>query len=361
MLNLLKKPWWKYISIVLLLYALIAGMYIPLSSGITNVTPEVIVAGAPQQVMLKAYNTHFDAAGLPPEVILKNGDINICADAVSIINLHELQLTFNIPATVPIDGQRDLYDVIIYHQPDGTFALVNGVSIQAPKEPVGSGGFSSCSAEFGLVAAERTTFPYREILYESIRNLYFHVPMWFTMTMLLLFSFISSIVFINKNNRTYDVFASQSALVALLFGVFGILTGMTWANYTWGQPWPNDPKLNGAAVGMLIYLAYFVLRGSLTDELKRAKVAAVYNIFGFVLFIVFIFVLPRLTDSLHPGNGGNPAFGSYDLDNTMRPVFYSAAIGFIILGHWIMSLRVRYVLLQQQMEEKELENISSNT
>ena len=69
--------------------------------------------------------------------------------------------------------------------------------------------------------------------------------------------------------------------------------------------------------------------------------------------MVLIGLLPRLqgTDSLHPGNGGNPAFSKYDLDNSLRPVFYSAVLGWILLGFWIYSIRVRI----RNMEEKLLE------
>lgn len=347
MLNLLKQRWWKLVAVLFLGYALIAGLSIPLSSGVTDVTPTEIETGTPVQVDLLTYNTHFADLERTPDVVIKKGDILVCATAVEMTSDRSLVATFNIANDIPLKRKKALFDLIVHDEQDGTFYLANGISVVKHGD-VEDMSYQSCVLPFGISEAQYTTFPYREILYESIRNLYFHVPMWFTMAMLLLFSFVSSILFLGGNKPLYDVYASQAALVGLLFGTLGILTGMTWANFTWGEPWPNDPKLNGAAVGMLIYLAYFVLRGSLTDQLVRGKVAAVYNIFAFVLYIVFIFVLPRLTDSLHPGNGGNPAFGQYDLDNTMRPVFYSAAFGFIVLGHWIMSLRIRYVLLHQR-------------
>src|SRR6185369_8468231 len=98
------------------------------------------------------------------------------------------------------------------------------------------------------------------------------------------------------------------------------------------------------AIGILIYLAYFILRSSVTDEVKRARISAVYNIFAYVMLIVFVMILPRLTDSLHPGNGGNPAFGKYDLDNNMRMVFYPAVIGWILFSCWILNVRNRMAL-----------------
>lgn len=351
MQNLLRKKWWKYLSVVLLLYALVAGLYIPLSTGVTKITPEVLEIGKETTVTLTAYNASFTHPENVTQVVIKNDTNLICATNVQVLRENELSATFSLPANMLAAHESELYDVVVHNAEDGTFYWASGVTV-AGTQANPNGQPVQCKLGFGVTKPERTTFPYREILYESIRNLYFHVPMWFTMVMLLLFSFGSSIAFLNSGNMVYDVYASQAAIVGVLFGFLGIITGMTWATFTWGAPWPDDPKLTGAAVGMLIYLAYLILRGSLEQELTRAKVSAVYNIFAYVLFIVFIFVLPRLTDSLHPGMGGNPAFSNYDLDNTMRPVFYSAAAGFIILGFWIMSLRVRYTLLKQRIDDQ---------
>jgi heme exporter protein C len=57
--------------------------------------------------------------------------------------------------------------------------------------------------------------------------------------------------------------------------------------------------------------------------------------------VVLVFILPRLTDSLHPGNGGNPGFNSYDLDSRLRLVFYPAVLGWIIIGFWIADIGKR--------------------
>jgi heme exporter protein C len=53
--------------------------------------------------------------------------------------------------------------------------------------------------------------------------------------------------------------------------------------------------------------------------------------------------------SLHPGNGDNPAFSSYDLDSTMRLVFYPAVIGWIILSIWIANLRIRMEVISKKI------------
>ena len=188
--------------------------------------------------------------------------------------------------------------------------------------------------------------PRLPILNETIRVLYFHVPMWFTMIFLLFLSSINDYKFISSGDLSYDLKSYNYANIGVFFGVLGIISGMIWAKYTWGTYWTNDPKLNGSAVGLLIYFSYFVLRNSVEDESKKGKISSVYNILAFSMLIPLIFILPRLTDSLHPGNGGNPGFNVYDLNSQLRIVFYPAVIGFILLGIWIADLRLRILKLK---------------
>ena len=201
---------------------------------------------------------------------------------------------------------------------------------------------------YSLVSGFLLEVPHLPILNESIRNLYFHVPMWFTMIILYLVSVIYSIRYLSTNNEKDDLMSIEFVNTGVVFGFLGLATGMIWAKYTWGDPWPNDPKLNSAAISTLMYLAYLVLRNSLEEEQKRARISAIYNIFAFPVMIVLLFILPRMTDSLHPGNGGNPGFSSYDLDSRMRFIFYPAVIGWILIGTWIATLRYRVRVLENK-------------
>lgn len=198
---------------------------------------------------------------------------------------------------------------------------------------------------YALVGGLLMSVPARHILNETIRNLYYHVPMWFTMMLLFLIGFTYSIAYLASNNLKHDIYASTFTKIGILFSILGMATGMEWAHFTWGEAWSNDPKELGTAICMLIYFAYLILRGGLNDEEKRAKIGAVYNIFAFALMIPLIWVLPRMVDSLHPGNGGNPAFNQYDLNSKMRMVFYPAVLGWMLLGVWISSLKIRYEIL----------------
>lgn len=205
---------------------------------------------------------------------------------------------------------------------------------------------------YSLVWGLLNTVPRLDILNETIRNVYYHVPVWFAMLFMMALSLVQSLLHLRNNSVLHDTKAANAAELGLFFSVPGLLTGSLWAKFTWGTWWTfQDPKLNGVAISILIYLAYFILRLSVEDEQKRARISAVYNVFAFVMMNVFIMILPRLTDSLHPGNGGNPAFGKYDLDDNMRMVFYPAVIGWVLFSYWMYEIKNRMTSLQHKMYE----------
>ena len=199
--------------------------------------------------------------------------------------------------------------------------------------------------------------PHLSIVNETIRGLYFHVPMWFGMIFLFCVSTVYAIKYLKNPSSHNDTFSSEFAHAGLAFGILGIITGMIWANYAWGTPWHGDPKQNGAAITTLVYLAYFVLRGSIDNKEQAGRLSAVYNIFAFAAMIPLIFIIPRMTDSMHPGNGGNPGFNMYDLDSRMRMVFYPACIGWILFGTWIATLRIRTKKIEEITNDLEDEKL----
>ena len=206
---------------------------------------------------------------------------------------------------------------------------------------------------YTIVGGLLFSVPRLNIVNETIRSLYFHVPMWFGMVALFGTSAVCGIKYLRNPSFKNDTWSVEFANVGMVFGLLGIFTGMIWANYTWGSPWHGDPKQNGAAIAMLVYFAYFVLRASVNNEEQRARLSAAYNIFAFVAMVPLIFIIPRMTSSMHPGSGGNPGFNVYDLDSRMRMVFYPAVAGWILLGCWIATLRIRIKLVEEKIAETE--------
>ena len=206
---------------------------------------------------------------------------------------------------------------------------------------------------YTVIAGFLFEVPRLNIVNETIRALYFHVTMWFAMIPMFTVSVVYAIKYLRKPNTQCDIYSVEFANIGLVLGILGIITGMIWANYTWGTPWHGDPKQNGAAIALLVYLAYFILRGSIQNEEQKARLSAVYNIFAFAAMIPLIFIIPRLTSSMHPGSGGNPGFNMYDLDSKMRLVFYPAVAGWFLIGVWIVLLRVKMRELEEEILDIE--------
>ena len=198
--------------------------------------------------------------------------------------------------------------------------------------------------------------PQLDILEQSARNLYFHVPMWFTLMVGTVISAYHSLRYLQTGSRMRDLRAREAAWMALLFGLLGIVTGMVWARFTWyvgtGKWWNFDPKQSMAAVLLLIYGAYFVLRDSLDDPDTRGRIAAVYNLFAVVTMPFLLYIIPRQLPSLHPGGEGSPAFSQTDLAPAMRWVFYPSVLAFIGLFWLLYTQRVRLSWVRDQLRDE---------
>lgn len=211
---------------------------------------------------------------------------------------------------------------------------------------------------YTIVAGLLIDVPRLPQLQETIRNLFFHVCMWFGMMILFTVSVVQAIKYLRSNKLVHDIASRQYATVGIVFGLLGYLTGTIWMSYTWADPnnpayasfssIAREPKLIGAAIALLVYAAYLVLRDSISDMDKKARISSVYNIFAYAILFPSIWILPRMLPSLHPGKEGNPALNFNDIDSNMRLVFYPAVIGWTLLGVWIATLKIRLKIVHEQ-------------
>ena len=183
------------------------------------------------------------------------------------------------------------------------------------------------------------------ILEHTARNLYFHVPMWFVLYAGAVAGAWHAGRYLATGREVHDVRSEAAWMVSTVFGTAALVTGVIWARFTWYQGtglwWSPEPRQNMVAVQLLISGAYFVLRGSLDRPRQRARLSAVYALFATATMPFLTYVLPRRMASLHPGAEGNPAFSEMDIAADMRWIFYAAAVGFLMLGWWVYTQRVR--------------------
>lgn len=336
-MNFIQQRFLQYFCLFLIAYSFIGGMVLPLSPNIEQINYVQENEKLKFSITTPKLTEDLDKIYLKQVSLGDTATDIIYADSI-LKTSQGYNLYFQHPNTYLNFQKGDVFDLVAHTKTWGALRSYSAFYLDSVK-----GHFGTLPTQKIDIPEKQfhLSFPNRNILRESIRNLYYHVPMWFTMIALLIYSLVQSILYLSRGEQKFDDRASLSARVAMIFGIMGLLTGMIWAKHTWGAYWTNDPKLNGTAIGMLAYFAYFILRGSIEDDIKKAKLSAVYNIFSFTIYMVFIMVLPRIHDSLHPGNGGNPGFNIYEQDNIMRLFFYPAVIGWIFLGFWLTEIYVR--------------------
>lgn len=364
---MIKKWWWKILGLLLLIYTVIVGMAIPLKPGVvgfdisrsgTSQEDNILsfTPGGTYTFEISGYNMNLN--GARTRAWLKLNETGATSDAISpaissdgdVVPSSESSglVTFTLPMRFPTSEDYADLTLVLSNSVDGQAILPQALNLQLAADQKGNDTAWSDAYLSEIDMVDSFRFPYRSVLNETIRNTFFHIPLWFSMFIMLIISLVYSIRYLRTGRLKDDIYASALVRVSVLFGILGIITGSLWAKYTWGTFWTTDVKLNMSTVAMLIYVASLILRSSINDVDRRAKISASYNIFAFAALIPLVFVIPRLTDSLHPGNGGNPALGGEDMENTLRAVFYPAIIGFTLIGLWIASLSIRFELLKDK-------------
>lgn len=339
---------------IILLYVFIVGMLVPLKPGIIEVQPTSIRAGDEVTLRVHGYNSRYTQAQGELRAWLKlDNEKALQARRVTVNNDTLLEAEFSIPSYLPVGRRVQDFALILDNDVDGPSVLPSAVFItqDSVDEARGLEVWPNTPVQ-DLHDVGGMTFPFRNILGETIRNTYFHVALWLAMLLLFIASVYHAVQYLRLRQSVHDTWSASFTTVGVLFGLLGLLTGAIWAKNTWGAYWSWDVKQNTTAIALLIYLAYFVLRSSFEDPEQKARIAAVYNLFAFATLIPLIYVIPRLTVSLHPGAGGNITFGSQDLDNTMRMVFYPAVIGWTLIGLWLATLKFRLERLHESWWER---------
>jgi heme exporter protein C len=351
---MMRSNWWKFLGVAIILYTFFVGMLVPLKPGIVAVSPNSVGTGEVLEMEIQGYNSNFKRGEDSLRAWLKlDNDRALGATQLQAVDDQNLKLTFHIPEYLPVRERIKDLTLIVDNQIDGASFLPSAVFVtQDSIDPDMGGQIWENEAIVGLHETAGITFPFRNILKETIRNTYFHVSLWLSMVIIFIGSVVQSVKYLRTNKVEADLKALSLTRVGTIFGFLGLVTGAIWAKNTWGAYWSWDVKQNMTAIALLIYCAYFVLRSSFEDQEKSARLGAVYNIFAFAALIPLIYVIPRLTDSLHPGAGGNPALGGEDLDNTMRMVFYPAVIGWTLFGVWMASLWYRADRLEWKLLDR---------
>jgi heme exporter protein C len=204
-----------------------------------------------------------------------------------------------------------------------------------------------------IVVSFLTVVPQRGIG-EASRIFYYHVPMAWVAVLAFGLSTFYAIRYLRRRNLADDDRAVEAARLGFVFCLLATVTGSIFAKVTWGSFWNWDPRETSVFILLLIYAAYFALRGAVEVEDRKAALSAAYSIFAFMTVPFLVFVVPRVLPSLHPSDSIVDADMKFTMDATVGTIFGCSLAAFTALSYWIFNLGARIRDLARRELERDI-------
>ena len=182
------------------------------------------------------------------------------------------------------------------------------------------------------------------------RIIYFHVPSAWSSMLAFFVAFVASILYLITKRIRWDIWARSASELGIAFTVAAIISGSLWAKPAWNTYWTWDPRLTTYTIVLLLYIAYFMLRGAIDEPGRRARMGAVYSIFAF-LSVPLTFMSIRWWNTIHPVIVEQPeGAGKFGLGPNMLQAFMISNIAFIIIFSALLANRISLGWLEERTD-----------
>lgn len=166
------------------------------------------------------------------------------------------------------------------------------------------------------------------------RIFYFHVASAWLGMFAFLVVFVTSILYLIKKDRKWDILAKTSAEIGVIFTTIVLITGPLWARPIWQTWWSWDPRLTTTLIMWFLYLAYGRIRQAIPEEEKQARYSAIYGILAFTDVPIVFFAI-RWWRTMHPG--ALISSSGVGLAPDMKPAFFLSLFAFTLLYFYLMN------------------------
>lgn len=170
------------------------------------------------------------------------------------------------------------------------------------------------------------------------RIMYVHVPSAWLAYLAFFVTLVAGLLYLRKDDLRYDRVAAASAEIGLLLTGLTIATGAIWGKATWGKWWDWDPRLTTTAILFVVYAGYLLLRQSIVDRRRRARLAAIFGIVGFLNVPVVHFSVLWWRGLHQPPTVIQP--GDPTIDHLLLAELLASVASFTLVYLWILRGRV---------------------
>ena len=160
-----------------------------------------------------------------------------------------------------------------------------------------------------------------------------------------LITLIASILYLKKREAKYDLIASNSVKITLIFTTLLLVNGAIFSKVGWGAYWNWDPRQTTTLMLWFILAAYLSLRTAIENFETKARLSAILGILGF-FGVPLTHVSATIWLSNHPQ--------LYNIQD--KPPFAMQSIGWAMFGIIVIAVLVLFfylLWLSMKIEETE--------
>ncbi|WP_420641349.1 cytochrome c biogenesis protein [Candidatus Leptofilum sp.] len=176
------------------------------------------------------------------------------------------------------------------------------------------------------------------------RIFYFHVGTAWVGAVAFFVALVAGALYLRQKRQIWDTIALSSVEVGLVFLTITTAAGSVWGKPAWNTWWLWSPRLTLITVAWLTYAAYFMLRGAIEEQDRRARFGAIYVIVAFVT-IIMTYISIRIFRDIHPvvfGGTTEAAQGASEGLQDIAPGLESMRMG-ITLTSTSISFLIMYL------------------
>ena len=199
--------------------------------------------------------------------------------------------------------------------------------------------FVACALSLAFIAPTETTMG------DAQRVLYVHVPVaWIGILAFLLLG-ATSLLYLKTRRLAWDHWSTAATEIG--WGACGLTlaTGSLWARSAWGTAWTWDPRLTASFVLWLIYGGCLIVRRSIVEDHRRARIASVLACIG-AADLPMVVMATRWFRGIHPV--------APEMEPAMRFVLLVHIAAFTGLCVVLLDHRRKQIAMESDMERSML-------
>jgi heme exporter protein C len=166
-------------------------------------------------------------------------------------------------------------------------------------------------------------------------------------------------MYLRTREVRWDTLALAGVEVGMALSLINLVTGSIWARPIWNTWWTWDPRLTSAAIMVLTYAAYLMLRSGIENPSVRRRFASVYGIVAISTVLLTLFIIRIIPTTIHPaviGPSPQNASGGFEATTQVAVALVpNLIIWSTLVPVTLMWWRIRLENRQEAVNQKKLE------